>query len=66
MTPSAKRSIINDYAREEALSAHQSRIRRLGLCIRQRLVQKVDFIANEQSVGDPTEPELKAFFKHPR
>ena len=65
MTPSAQRSIINDYAREEALYRHALS---LGLddsdyVIRQRLVQKVDFIANEQSVGDPTEAELKAFFE---
>ena len=65
MTPSAKRSIINDYAREEALYRHALS---LGLddsdyVIRQRLVQKVDFIANEQPVSDPTEAELKAFFE---
>ena len=65
MTPSAQRSIINDYAREEALYRHALS---LGLddsdyVIRQRLVQKVDFIANEQSVSDPTEAELKAFFE---
>ena len=65
MTPSAQRSIINDYAREEALYRHALS---LGLddsdyVIRQRLVQKVDFIANEQSLSDPTEAELKAFFE---
>ena len=65
MTPSAQRSIINDYAREEALYRHALS---LGLddsdyVIRQRLVQKVDFIANEQPVSDPTGTELKAFFE---
>lgn len=65
MTPSAKRSIVNDYAREEALYRHALS---LGLddsdyVIRQRLVQKVDFIANEQPISDPTEAELKAFFE---
>ena len=65
MTPSAQRSIINDYAREEALYRHALS---LGLddsdyVIRQRLVQKVDFIANEQPVSDPTVAELKAFFE---
>ena len=65
MTPSAQRSIINDYAREEALYRHALS---LGLddsdyVIRQRLVQKVDFIANEQPLSDPTEAELKAFFE---
>ena len=65
MTPSAKHSIINDYVREEALYRHALS---LGLddsdyVIRQRLVQKVDFIANEQPVSDPTEAELKAFFE---
>ena len=65
MTPSAKRSIINDYAREEALYRHALS---LGLdgsdyVIRQRLVQKVDFIGSEQSVSDPTEAELRAFFE---
>jgi len=64
MTPSAKRSVVNDYLREEALYRHALS---LGLdesdyVIRQRLVQKVDFIANEQPVSDPTEAELKAFF----
>ncbi|MEK9890507.1 MAG: hypothetical protein VW716_10920, partial [Gammaproteobacteria bacterium] len=65
MTPSAKRSIVNDYAREEALYRYALS---LGLddsdyVIRQRLVQKVDFIANEQPISDPTEAELKAFFE---
>ena len=65
MSPSAQRSIINDYAREEALYRHALS---LGLddsdyVIRQRLVQKVDFIANEQPISDPTEAELKAFFE---
>ena len=65
MTPSAKRSVINDYAREEALYRQALS---LGLddsdyVIRQRLVQKVDFIANEQPISDPTEAELKAFFE---
>ena len=65
MTPSAQRSIINDYAREEALYRHALSLRLddSDYVIRQRLVQKVDFIANEQSVGDPTEAELKAFFE---
>ena len=65
MTPSAKRSIVNDYVREEALYRYALS---LGLddsdyVIRQRLVQKVDFIANEQPISDPTEAELKAFFE---
>ena len=65
MTPSAKRSVINDYVREEALYRHALS---LGLdgsdyVIRQRLVQKVDFIGSEQSVSDPTEAELRAFFE---
>ena len=65
MTPSAKQSVINDYVREEALYRHALS---LGLdgsdyVIRQRLVQKVDFIGSEQSVSDPTEAELRAFFE---
>ena len=65
MTPSAKRSVINDYVREEALYRHALS---LGLdesdyVIRQRLVQKVDFIGSEQSISEPTEPELMAFYE---
>jgi len=65
MTPSAQRSIINDYAREEALYRHALSLRLddSDYVIRQRLVQKVDFIASEQPVSDPTEAELKAFFE---
>ena len=68
MTPSAKRSVITDYVREEALYRHALS---LGLddsdyVIRQRLVQKVDFIGSEESVSDPTEAELKAFFESHR
>ena len=65
MTPSAKRSVINDYVREEALYRHALSLRLddSDYVIRQRLVQKVDFIGSEQSVSDPTEAELRAFFE---
>ena len=65
MTPSAKRSVINDYVREEALYRHALSLELddSDYVIRQRLVQKVDFIGSEQSVSDPTEAELKAFFE---
>ena len=56
--------LINDYVREEALHREATA---LGLdvddyVIRQRLVQKFEFLTQSPSIASPDESELEAFF----
>jgi len=62
MTPAARRAVVEDFVREEAMYREAMR---LGLAegdyvIRQRLVQKVDFMGTQGVERSPTRTELEA------
>lgn len=64
MTPPARRAVVDDFIREEALYREAMR---LGLgegdyVIRQRLVQKVDFLGAPSRERSPSRADLEALF----
>ncbi|OFX05468.1 MAG: hypothetical protein A3E78_13095 [Alphaproteobacteria bacterium RIFCSPHIGHO2_12_FULL_63_12] len=66
LSPQARAEIIRDYVREEAL-AREAEALGLGAndyVIRQRMVQKVEFLAEAAAaaIAEPTEAELTSFY----